>query len=248
MKLYSVVDLLVRAVPRNAAWEIMANEPYGYRGPRDANAEIQRVLYCVTPSTAIETYYRLNRYDLVVSHHPTYLRNDIPHVILHTALDCCDGGLNDQWRDGLGIRNALHFDHRLGWYGDIEPIDFDALCVKVSAFMERPIIGARHSLLDTIKSLVVCSGLGGSVVSTAHATGADCYITGELTTPAHTTGFPAIIETGHTNSEWIGARLIRKLLEPHGVTVEVAPDSCDRFGREVFDAHPAPQRRRVVPV
>jgi len=48
---------------------------------------------------------------------------------------------------------SQHFDAILGWYGEIDPIDFDALCKKCEHFMDRPIIGQRWSLLDKISSV-----------------------------------------------------------------------------------------------
>lgn len=48
-------------------------------------------------------------------------------------------------------------------------------------------------------------------------------------------GFNSIIETGHTNSEWIGARLIYKLLNPYGIEVAVAPDNIDIYSGEIHN-------------
>lgn len=227
-----VVTTILKAVPRTAAWSRMEREPYG---PYFINrrADIRRVLYCVTPTKGVEDYFRQHKYDLLISHHP-FVLDRIPQIVLHTALDCCEGGLNDQWRDALGLHNPQHFDGKLGWYGEIEPISFEALCKKCEAFMERPILGQQFSLLDTIRSVVICSGGGGMVTAEARATGADCYIMGEASYPAEETGIPAIIETGHTNSEWIGARLIERLLRPMGIIVDVAPDSLDQFNKEIY--------------
>jgi len=60
------------------------------------------------------------------------------------------------------------------------------------------------------------------VTREALKTQADCYIMGEASCAPSPADYPAVIETGHTNSEWIGARLIRTLLEPHGIDVDVA--------------------------
>jgi putative NIF3 family GTP cyclohydrolase 1 type 2 len=242
MKAVEVAEIVLHAIPKSAAWDKMAHESYGAYN-LNARANVKRVLYCVTPTVEVEDYFLNFKYDLLVSHHP--YRTPLPQIIVHTALDCCEGGLNDQWRDALGLRNPQHFDKQLGWYGEIAPIAFDALCKKCERFMDRTIIGQRWSLLDTIRSVVICTGLGGSVTREARRTGADCYIMGEGSMLPEHTGFAAIIETGHTNSEWIGARLIRKLLEPHGITVDVAPDSIDRFHGEVYRA-PQHVRQRIL--
>jgi putative NIF3 family GTP cyclohydrolase 1 type 2 len=241
MRADRVVSIILNAIPHEASWEAMKYEAYGSFGV-NPKTEVRRVLFCVTPTYQVEKYFSDNKYDLLVAHHPyPEAGRTIPHIVTHTALDCCTGGLNDQWRVGLGIKNAKHFDKQLGWYGEIEPIGFGALCRKVEAFMERKILGQTFSKLDTIRSIVVCSGLGGSVTNLALATGADCYLMGEACMEASETGFNAIIETGHTNSEWIGVRLIRKLLNPHGIVVDLAPDTIDYFSGEIHKCRMLPE-------
>lgn len=234
MKANKVVNIILRAIPRASAWDAMASETYGSFGV-DPAQDVKRVLYCVTPTYKVEKYFEEGGYDLLVAHHPYPAPSrTLPHIIVHTALDCCKGGLNDMWRDGLGIRNAKHFDKQLGWVGEVEPISLEDLCTKVEAFMERKIMGQVYAEEDRlIKSIVVCSGLGGSVNDLALNTNADCYIMGEACVKPELSGFPFIIETGHTNSEWIGARLIARLLNPHGITVDVAPDDIDVFSGEI---------------
>lgn len=231
MKMRDVVQMLTEAVPESDCWARAGAEPYGAFNVQYAS-KVQSVLYCVTPSDEIVRYFHEQRYDLLVSHHPFVM--DVPQVVLHTALDCCKGGLNDQFREALGIENPRHFDHKLGWYGKIQPIGFDALCTKLEGFLDRQIIGQKYNTLKQIESVVVCTGLGGMVNELALKSGADCYILGEAVGPAEHSEFPAMIETGHTNSEWIGVRLFQKLFEPHGIRIDPAPPFLDRFHGEVY--------------
>ena len=88
------------------------------------------------------------------------------------------------------------------------------------------------SEIETINSVVICTGLGGLVTDLARKTGADCYILGEATEEAGKMGFKAVIEIGHTLSEQCGVNLIRSLLP--GLTIDLAPIEVDYFGHEHF--------------
>ena len=224
---HEVIEKLTRAIPREIEWS--SGESYGPFNI-DRNTDIQKILYCVTPTPEVIDYFYKNHYDLLISHHPYVKR--VPQIILHTALDCCAGGLNDQWRDALGIKNAKHFDGTLGWYGEIEPTSFASLVKRCEAFMGHQVQGQVYSTIEIVRSVVVCSGLGGLVTDLARKTNADCYIFGEATQKAKDMGFKAIIETGHTISEQIGVYLIREVLPE--LQVDLAPLEIDYFGREVY--------------
>lgn len=227
MKALDVIQRLTRAVPQSVEWS--HGEPYGPYNV-DPNSDIQKILFCVTPTKEVIDYFHDNDYDLLVSHHPFVM--GVPQIILHTALDCCEGGLNDVWRDAIGVKDAKHFDGTLGWYGEIEPTSFNSLVKRCEAFIGAPIIGQVYSTIDTVKSVVICSGLGGMVTSLARKTNADCYIFGEAVASAQSMGFPAIIEIGHTLSERMGSVLIQSLLPE--IQVDQAPLTIDYFGREHF--------------
>lgn len=228
MKTRDVIDILTAAIPNSDTWS--KGEPYGAFNV-DPEAEIEKILFCVTATEEVKTYFLKNNYDLLISHHP--YKTDVPQLIFHTALDCCKGGLNDMWSEAVGIQNAQHFDRNLGWYGKIAPISLHDLCQKIELFTERKILGQACSKKKLIESVAVCSGLGGMVVHSALKTDVDCYIIGEATWNAKTSGFNAVIETGHTNSEWIGIRLIQKLL-PSSLVIDLAPSTLDLFGGEIY--------------
>lgn len=227
MKAHEVIQILTAAIPQEDTWG--SKEAYGPYNV-DPSSGVRKILYCVTPTPEVVSYFKKNKYDLLISHHP--FPTNVPQLIFHTALDCCKGGLNDQWATALGIKNPEHFDRNLGWAGQIEPISFQNLCKKIESFTERKILGQAVSKKSMIESVVVCSGLGGLVLDTALKTKADCYILGEALWDAKKSGFNAVIETGHTNSEWIGIHLFRKLLPQ--VTIDLAPETIDYFGDETY--------------
>ena len=224
----SVVKIITDRVPNSESW---TRELYGAFNLKP-NVDIKKVMFCVTPTRAVVAKFKKEGYDLLVSHHP--FRVDVPQLILHTALDCCEGGLNDMWAKQLGIKNPKHFDKNLGWYGEIEPITLSDLQNSIVKITNGGNDGLAYTNGEIITSVVVCSGLGGMVSRQALATGADCYVTGELVSPANKLGFKAVIETGHTKSEWIGVNLIKEILEPHGIQVDYAGFDVDMFGKEYY--------------
>lgn len=234
MKMKDVIKVCGKAIPREV--EYTAGEPYGPYNIDDLDVEVKKALYCVTPSRAIEKFFREGGYDLLISHHPYIVR--VPQLIYHTALDCCEGGLNDMWADALRIEDRKHFDKDLGWVGKLpEPLTLTELVREVEAFcgpVEGQVYTKNHGQL--IESVSICSGLGGLVDNKAKKYNADCYILGEAIRPAHEMGFNAVIETGHTRSEWIGWRFFTKLLGPHGVYVDYPEEMryLDVFGVEYY--------------
>jgi putative NIF3 family GTP cyclohydrolase 1 type 2 len=233
-----VVRNLCQRVPYKDTWSV--GESYGpYFVPQ--HQEVSKVLYCVTPTKGVIDQFLGGGYDLLVSHHPYIATGyapdgiSIPQVILHTAMDCCAGGLNDQWRDALGVKDAKHFDRNLGWYGKVDPIDPDDFYLKVRDFVGADPIGAVYSDKEVIESIVICTGLGGLVEFEASSTKADCYILGQMCGNPQKSKFPAMIEVGHTLSEHAtGLKLVRSVLEPMNIVVDGADMKYDVFGSEVY--------------
>jgi len=228
-----VVARTTSRIPHGVSWT--PDEPYGPHGIDDWEAPVVSMLYCVTPTPAVVSYFRERGHSLLISHHP-YVIPSIPQLVFHTALDCCEGGLNDMWRDGLGLQDARHIDGTLGWVGRVEPLGYWDLWGRVLRTCGPP---WGDSWIDrgrleggVIRSVAVCSGLGGYVADLALATGADAYVTGELLCPARDVGFPCVIETGHTASEAMGVKLFRDILP--GIKVELAPFGLDRCRGETF--------------
>lgn len=229
MKASKVIDILTKKAPVTESW--IANEAYGPYSV-NSNSEVKNALYCVTPTPQVVEEFETGNYDLLLCHHP-YIRKGVPQIILHTALDCCKGGLNDQWRDALGVKNGAHFDKNLGWAGEIDPISFEDLRKKVNRFIGQPTEGIAYSDQEKITSVVICTGLGGMVEWRAKQSGADCYITGELTSDPLRSPFKSIIEVGHTLSEYkTGLNFMRKNLS--GVQVFGADLDNDYFSNEVY--------------
>lgn len=232
MKASDFINVLTIRLPKSGEWDKTSGEPYGPYSI-NLNQEINKVLYCVTPTIEVKDYFIKNKYDVLISHHPFIV--GVPQMVFHTALDCGIGGLNDQWKDFLKVKNAIHFDQNLGWHGSIEPISFEALCNKIENWIGNKIIGEKYCEIDLIKSVVICSGLGGLVNDLALKTKADCYILGESVCSGVASGFKAMIEVGHTLSEQMGVNVFKETLTPYKVSVDCAPIDIDIFGKEVYN-------------
>jgi putative NIF3 family GTP cyclohydrolase 1 type 2 len=152
--------------------------------------------------------------------------------VLHTALDCASGGLNDLWCEALGLESVKPITGNLGWVGRIARMPFAHLEARVQAYaggVEGQVVSPNRA----VSSVVLCTGLGGWIADEALATGADVYVTGELVQPADSLGFFGVIEVGHTRSERVGVTAIQRVLGPD-VHVDVAPLEIDRWVGEVF--------------
>jgi putative NIF3 family GTP cyclohydrolase 1 type 2 len=219
------------------AWHVCAQEPYGAFNLAP-DAKLERLLYCVTASPAAVEYFKKHGYDAMVTHHPIMARekeiltpeeffqesvSSIPQLVYHTALDCCEGGLNDYWRDFLGVKDAKHFDVNLGWAGQIDPISFKQLKDKIETKLESPMIGDIFNSQKEINSIVICTGLGGAVNQLALKTDADCYILGQSIVPVDRAGFRNVIEMGHTLSERIGYDCIKNFIKHLPVQMDMIP-------------------------
>lgn len=234
MNLNDVIETCNNAIPLNKTWERVAGEAYGpCLNGHPLNEEIRKVLFCVTYSPVIESYAMHNGYDLIISHHPGMAKM-MPHLVYHTALDCCRGGLNDMWADAIGMPVHGTFDGNLGAMGRVDSVSFDDLlakCLRFAGWVE----GCKQNRSKVISKIIICTGLGGMIAHDIEKFEPDCFITGELIQSPHSLNIPAIIEVGHTLSERCGIEMFEKILTPHKVIVDSAPIEMDRFGGEVFE-------------
>ncbi len=225
MKGSDIYALIQREIPIEDSW---ITEKYGPNELFNQSKDYTKILYCVTPTVEVEKYCIEKGYDLLISHHP-FTSDLCPQIILHTALDCCRGGLNDMWAEMLGVKEGKSFDKKLGIYGKIEPATMAELKYRIESFIGHPIKGEVYSRKCLIESVVICTGLGGLVYDLALATKADCFIIGESVRKRDE--FEALIEVGHTLTERCG---VLKLKEVLGLDIDLAPLELDVFNDEVF--------------
>jgi putative NIF3 family GTP cyclohydrolase 1 type 2 len=245
MKLGALIETCNAGIPQSRTWRGTQGEGYGAQcHGLGLDTEIRKVLYCVTHAPEIEHYAVSHGYDLTISHHPC-TRARLPHLVYHTALDCCRNGLNDMWASALGLTTHTTFDDTLGAVGRIQPTPFEdvvGLCKKFCG----DVIGAQKRGTTNIEKIVICTGLGGMVLDIVERFSPDCYITGELVRDPEQSPIPNIIEIGHTLSERCGVTMFETLLKPHGVGVDIAPIAIDVFGGETYTGNRARYKMNSV--
>lgn len=231
MTIDELIETLEKEIPQKDTWTRCADELYGECYILDGDKEVKKVLYCVTADEKIKEYFFKNNYDFLIAHHPFRIMR-VPMFIAHTAFDCCKNGLNDIWKDILGLKNATHIVDNLGWIGELEKeMTLDEI-IDIINKNDIEIAGGVYNLTNKpIKTVAVCSGLGGMIIDKVEALNPDCYITGELLSPK--TCIKNVIEVGHTNSERIGVLTLRKIFP--NLTIDVAPKEIDVFGKEMLN-------------
>lgn len=117
------------------------------------------------------------------------IRHDIAVYVSHTDIDVVNGGLNDWFCDLLGVtdRTYLHetADGRgIGRVGQIPEQTAEELAGKVKEVFGLDgvqLISYAHQAKQYISRLAVCGGSGASFYKDALASGADLYLTGDIT-------------------------------------------------------------------
>lgn len=214
-------------IRKNDAWHVCAHENYGAFNIAP-DKKLEKLLYCVTISSAVVAYAKKNGYGAIISHHPILNKENFPQLIYHTSLDCAPVfSLNDFWKDFLGVKNAKHIETNLGWTGDIEPISFQNLQDKIETKLEAKMIGEMYNSQSEINSVAICAGLGGAVNNLALKTNADCYILGQNIVESKETGFRNVIEQGHTLSERCGHKTLGKIIKDLPIQFDIVPLKLD---------------------
>ncbi len=132
--------------------------------------------------------------DLVITHHPMIFNpvsqilcdspvykavaSGMSFIASHTCLDKAEGGVNHCLANKVGIKylKTSENDEFLK-FGEIEPCTAEEFAKKI-----KSALGGAVSFTDsgkTIKTVAMCSGAGGDLVSEAKNIGADAFLTGE---------------------------------------------------------------------
>ncbi len=202
----------------------------------DPAENVRSVLFAVDadPSTIDEAIG--SGVQLLVTHHPLLFRPvqsvaadtvkgslihrlgraGIAHFAAHTNADRAERGVNDALADTLGVRHPIPLPADqpgttgLGRIGDlVQPIRADQFAAVVAAALPGTVTGARLAgdPARLVRRVAVCGGAGGSLLELAARTGADVFVTADLTHHATAEfvaqpGNPVLIDVAHWASEW----------------------------------------------
>ncbi|WOI59637.1 Nif3-like dinuclear metal center hexameric protein [Streptomyces fradiae] len=171
----------------------------------DPDAEIDRVLFAVDPVQEIaEEAVRLGA-QLVVTHHPLYLRgtttvaashfkgrvvhtlikHDIALHVAHTNADTADPGVSDALASALGLRviGPLVPENGLGRICELDPPEtLAAFAARAAERLPATAQGVRVAGDPdaTVRRVAVSGGSGDSLFDAVRAAGVDAFLTADL--------------------------------------------------------------------
>ena len=220
------------------------------------NAKVTKIAICldITKKTAEEA--AMQGAELILSHHPVIfhklsrvdvsnpinilIKNNINAVCAHTNLDMAKDGISDMMLELLDIKGettVLEPVHKNGMgYGRIVKLDFAADASSLAAMCKKAFHCNTVRYYDSgrvIKTVGVCSGVGGSEDNVANAAekGCDALITGDV---KHSGFMEAVnrgmtvIDAGHFHTEnIICGKLAAELEAALGVEAFICENSKD---------------------
>ncbi len=205
-RIQDVIEALEAAYPPSLA------EPWDAVGLvcGDRSSAVQRVLFCVDPVEATVDAAIDFGAQLLVSHHPLFLRgvHGVPaddhkgllvHKLIrsgiglfcaHTNADSADPGVSDALADAIGLTvtgplqpHAPGAGTGLGRLGTLdEPEPFGRFVDRIADRLPTTAWGVRGAgdPQRTISRVAVSGGAGDSLLETATATGVDAFVTADL--------------------------------------------------------------------
>ncbi len=169
----------------------------------DPNREVIRVLCTLDVTDEAVEYAIENDYDVIVSHHPMIFKplaslnyNDasakrifklIKHKIsvmsFHTRLDAVPGGVNDVFAKLLGLTDITVLESDGEAIGRVGSLEYAMSSTEFASFVKKTLQAERVLFSQAggfVKKVAICGGDGKDFVKAAKASGADSYLTGQL--------------------------------------------------------------------
>jgi len=225
MKYRDFISLMEEIAPTEAYHDIDNSGPQIYCGAE----EIHSVLVCLEINCEVLKEAAEKGADMILTHHPLIFEpeshinyNDYPGRYIHEAVrkgisvysahlsfDFAAEGNNAYLTKLLGLQNVEAGSIDTEWRGQLpEAMSFEDACKHVEKSLSLPehyircVDGGRKLL----KKVGLCTGAGGSYISSAATAGCDLFITGDL--KLHEAQYAkaaciAVIDAGHYGTEKI---------------------------------------------
>lgn len=194
----------------------------------DPAAPVRRVLLAVDPVEAVVDEVVAGGYDLLLTHHPLYLRGTttvaattpkgrVVHRLLaagaalhvaHTNADVADPGVSDALAALFDLRDLQPLaTSGLGRVGDLpSPLPLRELTERAAAVLPATAWGVRAAGdPDAVVSrLALCGGSGDGLMVEAAAAGAQAYLTADLRhhPASEAPAGLALLDAAHWATEW----------------------------------------------
>ncbi|MEE1321953.1 MAG: Nif3-like dinuclear metal center hexameric protein [Acutalibacteraceae bacterium] len=165
----------------------------------DEDKEIKKIALCLDLTSETLSQAKEYKADLIITHHPIIFKaqksftkgnlsyelavSGISAISAHTCFDCADGGVNDVLCEILGIKNvqgvpSAECDVPMARIGEIESTD----SMDFADFVSKK-LGTVCRVVDcgnTVNKVAVCGGAGMDFLSDVINSGADAYVTGDI--------------------------------------------------------------------
>lgn len=258
-KLGSVIDAVEEIIPSELA------EDWDNSGLQlgDPDWQIERIWVALDPLPEVISAACRRDVDLVITHHPLIfkplsvvdastlegfvIQQALGHRVAiysaHTNLDRIKDGVNDVLATRIGLSNITSLPADVvsgkpgfGRVGNLtQPTSLAALAGSLKQTLGLDHVKITGDLDMTVKTAVVCSGSGSSMVSAFFQTGADVFISGDL--KYHDARYfefakKALVDIGHFASEHLIVETFAERLNHHfhgkGLMLTVEPYTFEK--------------------
>ena len=173
----------------------------------DISKEIDSLLLALDSTPEIIEEAKMRGIKMIITHHPlifkgvksispdnlqgrmiiSAIKDDIIIYSMHTNIDKVPGGVSKMMADRLGLVNVEILDSAdngatgLGMVGDLEDeIPVKEFIKKVKESFSLQILKCSRERDMIIKRVALCGGSGGSLIERARLSGADVFISGDI--------------------------------------------------------------------
>ena len=177
------------------------------------------------------------------------IKNDISVYSMHTNFDKADGGMNDLLAEKLGLLDVRKYteDELLGSdgkavdnIGRVGVLDVPMTLDDFADFVKAT-LGCRAMKVfgdgeESVHTVALCSGSGGSMMTAAYNSGADVYVSSDFNhhhaQSAHETGLN-LIDAGHFETENIITDFLYNILSTEFPELIIKKSVATPFWRSV---------------
>ena len=177
------------------------------------------------------------------------IKNNIAVYSMHTNFDKADGGMNDLLAEKLGLSDVRKYTDEelmsgggktvdnLGRVGVLEhPMTLDDFADFVKASLGCRAMKVFGDGEESVQTVALCTGSGGSMMTAAYNSGADVYLTADLghhhAQSAAETGLN-LIDAGHFETENIITDFLYDLLSVEFPDLLIKKSAAEPFWRSM---------------
>ncbi len=177
------------------------------------------------------------------------IKNNISAFCMHTNFDKADGGMNDLLAQRLGLENVRKFTpdecvdpmgnklDEIGRVGSLElPMNIHDFIEHVKKTLSCSAVKYMGEPSETVQTVALCSGSGGSGIYSAYHSGADIYVTADLNhhhaQTAREIGLN-MIDAGHFETENIICEFLKDFFFNRFPELNIKISDAKPFYREI---------------